>query len=243
MVARGRAATSAWWRIWSAARRRPPSTSCGSILRRSLPEYMVPAAFVTLESLPLTPNGKVDRKALPAPEASATGEGYVAPRGPVEELLAGIWARGAAGRARGRARQLLRPRRPLAAGDAGGLAGARRRSASSCRCNGCSRRRPSAASPVRVEEARQSLARSGERRRSRRVPRERGRCRSPSRRSGCGSSTSSSRGSRPTTWRSACGWRGALDVAGAGALLHGAGAAARDPAHPLRGGRTAGRCR
>ncbi|HEY0511142.1 MAG TPA: condensation domain-containing protein, partial [Thermoanaerobaculia bacterium] len=61
-------------------------------LRRSLPEYMIPSAFVTLESLPLTPSGKVDRKALPVPGEIATGEGYVAPQGPVEELLAEIWA-------------------------------------------------------------------------------------------------------------------------------------------------------
>jgi amino acid adenylation domain-containing protein len=61
-------------------------------LRRSLPEYMVPAAFVVLEAMPLTPNGKVDRKALPAPDlASAEGE-YVTPRTPVEEVLAEIWA-------------------------------------------------------------------------------------------------------------------------------------------------------
>ncbi len=53
---------------------------------------MVPAAFVVLESLPLTPSGKVDRKALPAPEAGPAETGYVAPRGPVEELLAAIWA-------------------------------------------------------------------------------------------------------------------------------------------------------
>ncbi|MEO7417518.1 MAG: condensation domain-containing protein, partial [Thermoanaerobaculia bacterium] len=69
-----------------------PSTSeLRQALGQSLPEYMIPSAFVTLESLPLTPSGKVDRKALPAPEASAAGEGWVPPQGPVEELLAGIW--------------------------------------------------------------------------------------------------------------------------------------------------------
>ncbi|HEX5759683.1 MAG TPA: amino acid adenylation domain-containing protein, partial [Thermoanaerobaculia bacterium] len=63
-------------------------------LAAKLPDYMVPAAFVLLPGLPLTPNGKVDVRALPEPEPSAEGEeGHVAPRTPMEELLAGVWAR------------------------------------------------------------------------------------------------------------------------------------------------------
>ncbi|HSF38933.1 MAG TPA: condensation domain-containing protein, partial [Thermoanaerobaculia bacterium] len=66
--------------------------SLRAALRERLPDYMVPAAFVTLEALPLNPNGKVDRKALPAPEAQSAPETYRAPRTPVEEVVAGIWA-------------------------------------------------------------------------------------------------------------------------------------------------------
>ncbi|WP_246470494.1 condensation domain-containing protein, partial [Streptomyces olivoverticillatus] len=58
-----------------------------------LPDYMIPAAYVSLDAIPLTPNGKLDHRALPAPDATAfSATQYVAPRTPVEERLAAIWA-------------------------------------------------------------------------------------------------------------------------------------------------------
>ncbi|NEP62083.1 MAG: amino acid adenylation domain-containing protein, partial [Symploca sp. SIO2G7] len=58
-----------------------------------LPEYMVPSAFVTLETIPLTPNGKVDRKALPKPDRDISRDHeYIAPRTPSEERIANIFA-------------------------------------------------------------------------------------------------------------------------------------------------------
>ncbi|MEP7339281.1 MAG: amino acid adenylation domain-containing protein [Acidobacteriota bacterium] len=63
-------------------------------LKARLPEYMVPASYVFLQSLPLSPNGKVDYSLLPAPELEeAVGNSAnEAPRTPTEELLSGIWA-------------------------------------------------------------------------------------------------------------------------------------------------------
>src|SRR5262249_21411331 len=58
-----------------------------------LPEFMIPAVFTDLASLPLTPTGKVDRASLPDLDGARPElEGFVAPAGASEELLAGIWA-------------------------------------------------------------------------------------------------------------------------------------------------------
>ncbi|HEY0735023.1 MAG TPA: amino acid adenylation domain-containing protein [Herpetosiphonaceae bacterium] len=63
-------------------------------LKSKLPEYMVPAAFVELDSLPLTTNGKLDRRALPAPDSTRPEleQAYVAPRNATETVLAEILA-------------------------------------------------------------------------------------------------------------------------------------------------------
>lgn len=61
-------------------------------LQTKLPDYMVPAAFVPLEAMPLNVNGKVDRRALPAPNLGNVDTAYVAPRTPLEESLAELWA-------------------------------------------------------------------------------------------------------------------------------------------------------
>jgi amino acid adenylation domain-containing protein len=77
--------------VSSAASTDPSPQALAAFLAERLPAYMVPAAWVLRERLPLTANGKVDRAALPAPVERGEGGAYVAPRSPVEQVLAGIW--------------------------------------------------------------------------------------------------------------------------------------------------------
>ncbi|MEM7582344.1 MAG: amino acid adenylation domain-containing protein [Acidobacteriota bacterium] len=63
-----------------------------SALARSLPDYMVPSAFVVLDELPLTANGKIDFSALPSPDSEGPREASAAaPKTPIEDVVAGIW--------------------------------------------------------------------------------------------------------------------------------------------------------
>ncbi|HYY43386.1 MAG TPA: condensation domain-containing protein, partial [Pyrinomonadaceae bacterium] len=95
VVARGEAAENRQLVAYVvAAERTPAAGELRQHLAARLPEYMLPGTFVMLDALPLTPNGKVDRKALPTParDGAAPGTAYSAPRTPVEEVLAGLWA-------------------------------------------------------------------------------------------------------------------------------------------------------
>ncbi|AZE68389.1 non-ribosomal peptide synthetase [Pseudomonas synxantha] len=60
-------------------------------LKAQLPDYMVPAHLIVLDSMPLTANGKLDRRALPEPDPQANRQHYVAPRNALESTLAAIW--------------------------------------------------------------------------------------------------------------------------------------------------------
>ncbi len=72
----------------------PSTTEFRRHLKQTLPDYMVPSAFVPVGAIPLTGNGKVDHDALPDPDGGRPRlEGaYVAPAGPIEEVVAAIWA-------------------------------------------------------------------------------------------------------------------------------------------------------
>jgi acyl carrier protein len=73
---------------------RPALAELRGFLALKLPDYMIPAAFVLPDTLPLTTNGKVDHQALPAPDRDRPelDPTYLAPRTPVDEELAALWA-------------------------------------------------------------------------------------------------------------------------------------------------------
>jgi amino acid adenylation domain-containing protein len=71
-----------------------PLSEIRSHLKKTLPDYMIPSAFVVMDDLPLTPNGKINRLALPVPDSSPLdgAREYLAPRSPLEETIAAIWS-------------------------------------------------------------------------------------------------------------------------------------------------------
>ncbi len=181
-----------------------------AFLRARVPEHMVPSSFSFLAALPLTPGGKIDRRALAVPlpagvDDLALSGGLAAPRTPAEELLAGIW-------------EEVLGRAEVAAADdffdLGGhslligqvLARVRDASAWSCGCGWRSRPAPLAALARRIEEAMRAQP-SGlpSRPPARPDVARQSRCRSPSPKPGCGSSTAWNPGLRSTT----CRWRSA----------------------------------
>jgi amino acid adenylation domain-containing protein len=75
----------------AAGRQQAAEAELREYLRGRLPDYMVPAHFVMLDSLPLTTNGKLDRKALPKPEVSSPAQAFASADSPAEEIICGIY--------------------------------------------------------------------------------------------------------------------------------------------------------
>jgi amino acid adenylation domain-containing protein len=80
------------WIVPAAAGEAPEADELKRFIGRRLPDYMVPSAFVFLDRLPLTASGKVDRRALPPPPGEQAATPFVAPRNPVEGVVAALWS-------------------------------------------------------------------------------------------------------------------------------------------------------
>ncbi|NTU79350.1 MAG: non-ribosomal peptide synthetase, partial [Chloroflexales bacterium] len=76
-----------------AAEASPSSSELRRFLQRTLPDYMIPSAFVVTAAIPLTPNGKTDRRALPAPDSARPSleTAFVAPRSALEQTIGSLW--------------------------------------------------------------------------------------------------------------------------------------------------------
>ncbi|EUA24448.1 hypothetical protein I552_3884 [Mycobacterium xenopi 3993] len=169
-------------------------------LAEQLPDYMVPAAVVVLDTLPRTPTGKLDKRALPTPEYADTDR-YRPPSSPTEEILAGIYAQ-----ILGLARVGPTTRFSIWVGIRCRRCGWWPRSTlgwmPGCRCAQCSRRPPwpswraASASKLRVGSSRCGRCRG----------RRWCRCRLPS--SGCGFWSSCTDPPRSTPWPWRCGCAG-----------------------------------
>ncbi|SYZ57666.1 non-ribosomal peptide synthetase [Xanthomonas arboricola pv. juglandis] len=70
----------------------PASAALREALSGALPDYMVPGAYVTVDAWPVNASGKLDRRALPAPDAAAVSNRFVAPHSEIEIVLAALWA-------------------------------------------------------------------------------------------------------------------------------------------------------